>query len=89
MLFGAVIGIRAPLPQLSDLNLDPLNRFNEPLLRLDLQPRSGPIVSLIDYIIADEDVPEFLALMSRRRRIRIRDGARQWALMRDLEHPEI
>jgi MFS family permease len=89
MLFGAAIGMRAPLPQLSDLNLDPLNRFNEPLLRLDLQPRSGPIVSLIDYIIADEDVPEFLALMSRRRRIRIRDGARQWALMRDLEHPEI
>ncbi|CDZ68524.1 Putative permease of the major facilitator superfamily (MFS) transporter [Neorhizobium galegae bv. orientalis] len=89
MLLGAVVGMRLPLPQFSDANLDPLNRFNVPMLSLDLQPRSGPIVSLVDYTIADEDVPEFLALMSQRRRIRIRDGARQWALMRDLEHPEI
>lgn len=89
MLLGALVGMRLPLPQFSDANLDPLNRFNVPMLSLDLQPRSGPIVSLVDYTIADEDVPEFLALMSQRRRIRIRDGARQWALMRDLEHPEI
>ncbi|MFB9953067.1 MFS transporter [Rhizobium puerariae] len=89
MLFGAAIGLRLSLPQFGDLNLDPLNRFNEPLLRLDLQPRSGPIVSLVDYTIADEDVSEFLLLMSQRRRIRIRDGARQWTLMRDLEHPEV
>jgi MFS family permease len=89
MLFGAVLGMRLPLPQFRDLNLDPLNRFNTPSLKLDLQLRSGPIVSLIDYTIADEDIPQFLELMSDRRRIRIRDGARQWALMRDLEHPEI
>ena len=89
MLAGALIGLRLPLPQFGDLNLDPLNRFNEPLLKLDLQPRSGPIVNMVDYIIADEDIPKFLMLMSQRRRIRIRDGARQWALMRDLEHPEI
>ncbi len=89
MLFGAAIGMRLPLPQFRDLNLDPLNRFNAPMLRLDLQPRSGPIVNMVDYIIADEDIPKFLELMSDRRRIRIRDGARQWGLMRDLEHPEI
>lgn len=89
MLIGAAAGLRLPLPQFADLKLDPLNRFNAPLLRLDLQPRSGPIVSLIDYTIADANIPTFLALMSKRRRIRIRDGARQWTLMRDLEHPEI
>lgn len=89
MLLGAAVGMRLPLPQFRDLNLDPLNRFNAPLLRLDLQPRSGPIVNMVDYIIADEDIPKFLELMSDRRRIRIRDGARQWGLMRDLEHPEI
>lgn len=89
MLVGAAVGLRVPVPQFGAVDLDPLNRFNEPLLKFDLQPRSGPIVSLIDYTIAAEDVPEFLALMSGRRRVRIRDGARQWALMRDLEHPEI
>ncbi len=46
--------------QFKSLNLDPLNRFNEPLLELDLKPRSGPIVVMIDYEIADEDMPEFL-----------------------------
>uniref|UniRef100_UPI001C30F4A8 MFS transporter n=1 Tax=Stenotrophomonas sp. GbtcB23 TaxID=2824768 RepID=UPI001C30F4A8 len=52
MVAGALIGLRLPLPQFSDLNLDPLNRFNAPLLRLDLQPRSGPIDNMVDYIIA-------------------------------------
>ncbi|WP_407865308.1 MFS transporter [Phyllobacterium phragmitis] len=89
MLLGAALGLRFALPEFTSLNLDPLNRFSEPLLRLDLQPRSGPIVIMIDYNIAEEDVPAFLAAMAERRRIRIRDGAGQWALMRDLENPEI
>lgn len=87
MIVGAAIGLRLPLPEFKALNLDPLNRFSEPLLKLDLKPRSGPIVIMIDYDIADEDVPAFLTAMAERRRIRIRDGAGQWGLMRDLENP--
>src|SRR5690606_41006955 len=41
------------------------------------------------YEIAQEDVNRFLEVMRRRRRIRIRDGARQWTLLRDLENPRI
>lgn len=89
MLVGGMAGLRNPLPQFSDVDLSPLNKFNEPMLKLDLQPRSGPIVLQIDYEIGEDDIPEFLTLMARRRRVRIRDGARQWALMRDLENPEI
>jgi MFS family permease len=89
MLLGAIIGLRYALPEFKTLNLDPLNRFSEPLLALDLKPRSGPIVIMIDYVIAEDDVPEFLAVMADRRRVRIRDGAGHWALMRDLENPEI
>ena len=37
----------------------------------------------------EADVPAFLALMQDRRRIRLRDGARNWTLMRDLENPDI
>ena len=43
---------------------------------------------MVDYEIAQEDVPLFLSIMTERRRIRIRDGARQWALLRDLENPD-
>ncbi|MFN7026975.1 MAG: MFS transporter [Pseudorhizobium sp.] len=89
MLAGAAIGLRLPMPDFQSLNLDPLNRFVEPALGLEIQPRSGPIVIQIDYEIHDEDLPEFLSLMAERRRIRIRDGARHWALMRDLQIPEI
>ncbi|MCR4265557.1 MFS transporter [Nitratireductor sp. ZSWI3] len=87
LLAGALIGLRFPLPGFLALNLDPLNRFKEPALRLDLRSRSGPIMVMVDYDIAQEDVPAFLEAMTERRRIRIRDGARQWTLLRDLENP--
>lgn len=44
---------------------------------------------MVDYEIVQNDVPEFLAAMSERRRVRIRDGAQQWTLLRDLENPDI
>ena len=88
LLFGALIGARVPLPDFANLNLDPLNNFQEPPLRLDLKQRSGPIMIMVDYEIAQEDVPDFLTEMAERRRIRIRDGARQWSLLRDLENPD-
>ncbi|MEZ5778816.1 MAG: MFS transporter [Paracoccaceae bacterium] len=89
MVGGALVGMRVALPDFDHLNLDPLNRFREPPLRLDLKQRSGPIMIMVDYEIAQEDVAEFLSVMALRRRIRIRDGAQQWALLRDLEHPDI
>ncbi|MCB1312679.1 MAG: MFS transporter [Sedimentitalea sp.] len=88
LVAGALIGLRLPLPEFGALNLDPLNRFREPVLRLDLTYRSGPVMVMVDYVIDPADVPEFLAAMSQRRRIRIRDGAQQWVLLRDLENPE-
>jgi MFS family permease len=89
MLAGGAIGLLLPLPQQQVLNLDPLNRFKEPHLALDLKPRSGPIAIMIEYVIRHEDEPEFLAIMAERGRIRRRDGARNWTLARDLENPTI
>lgn len=89
LLAGVVVGMVAPLPDSEDLNLDPLNRFTEPPLQLDITPRSGPIMVMVDYEIDQADVPRFLDLMGQRRRIRIRDGAQHWALLRDLENPDL
>tara|TARA_R110002049_G_scaffold188402_2_gene356844 strand:+ start:51450 stop:53024 length:1575 start_codon:yes stop_codon:yes gene_type:complete len=88
LVLGALIGRHLPLPEFSGLDLDPLNRFKEPATRFDLNYRSGPVLVMVDYEIAQDDVPEFLAAMSLRRRVRIRDGAQQWALLRDLHLPE-
>ncbi|HHW78377.1 MAG TPA: MFS transporter [Xanthomonadaceae bacterium] len=85
---GVVLGLALPMPVLASLDLDPLNTFREPELQLDILPRSGPIAIEVDYSILDRDLPEFLELMAERRRIRIRDGAQAWALMRDLQNPQ-
>ena len=88
LVIGALIGLPFPLPEFGGLDLDPLNRFREPTTRFDLDYRSGPVIIMVDYEIAQNDVHEFLDIMSQRRRIRIRDGAQQWALLRDLHQPE-
>lgn len=89
LLACAAVGFRFALPAFSSQDLNPLNTFNEPALRLNLRGRSGPIMVMVEYQIAQEDVPEYLKAMAERRRTRIRDGARQWSLLRDLERPEI
>ncbi|MFN3274597.1 MAG: MFS transporter [Paracoccus sp. (in: a-proteobacteria)] len=88
LLAGAVLGRWFQVPEFGTVDLDPANRFREPALRLDLRGRSGPIMVMVDYLIDQQDVPEFLRLMQQRRNIRRRDGARNWALLRDLEHPD-
>jgi MFS family permease len=88
MLLGAALGLRFTLPPRTTMDLDPLNRWQIPELGLDLEPRSGPIRIEITYTIRAEDVPAFMLVMADRKRIRRRDGARNWALLRDLGHPE-
>ncbi len=89
-LLGALVGLRwFAMPDQSELNLDPLGRWREPSLALDLKPRSGPIRIAVDYVIRQEDMRDFLDAMAERRRIRRRDGARDWMLFRDVENPEI
>lgn len=87
LILGAVLGHWLRIPEFGTLDLDPANSFREPQLALDLRGRSGPIMVMVDYEIDQKDVPEFLRLMALRRKVRRRDGARGWALLRDLENP--
>ena len=88
-LLAVLVGLRWVLPDDKEANLEPLNRWKHPSLSMEIEHRSGPIVITIDYRIREEDVREFLALMAERRRIRRRDGARHWHLLRDLAEPEL
>lgn len=89
LLGGALLGRVAAVPDTDELDLDPLGRWREPELAVAIEPRSGPVVITIEYRIREEDVLEFLAAMAERKRIRRRDGARRWLLLRDLGDPEI
>ncbi len=84
MSVGLLLGLRWPLSVAAALDLDPLNRWQEPPVGLDILPRSGPVAIAVEYLIQPDDIPDFLELMQQRRRIRKRDGARRWTLLRDL-----
>ena len=86
---GILLGTAMPLPVMQEVNLDPLARWSEPDVAVPLTPRSGPIVIRIEYRIREADIPAFLSAMSERRRIRLRDGARHWSLLRDLSDPQL
>lgn len=89
VILGALAGYKLPMPEFNRLNLDPLNQFIEPTLAVQLKPQTGPILITVDFDIGEADIPAFLEAMTLRRRIRKRDGARRWSLLRDLEQPNI
>ncbi|WP_237683970.1 MFS transporter [Pseudaminobacter soli (ex Zhang et al. 2022)] len=88
MLGGAAIGLRFGLPRKTPDNLDPLGRWRVPDIELDLRGQSGPVAVLVEYLIEEKDTRAFLEAMKERKRIRRRDGARQWELLRDTQKPD-
>jgi len=89
MLASAATGLVWAIPSATRSNLDPVNLWKQPQIAFDLQQRSGPIVISIEYLIDQRDIGEFLKAMTQRRRIRRRNGAIEWTLMRDLERSDL
>ncbi|MDX3899838.1 MAG: MFS transporter [Sphingobium sp.] len=85
----AALGLILPLPQTGGEDLELLGRWTEPETVVPVEGRSGPVVITIEYRIAPGSVVPFLSVMSERRRIRRRDGAHGWTLMRDLGDPQL
>ncbi|MDB5890109.1 MAG: protein of unknown function DitE [Polaromonas sp.] len=66
-------------------DLTPSNAFKAPVA--DAPPGLGRVVVSIEYVIEPERGPAFHSLMQESRRSRLRQGALDWALLRDVEHP--
>jgi MFS family permease len=81
---GLLLALWFPLSEAGASKPDQPAIWKEPQTAFPVEHRSGPIVVTIDYRIAPSDVVDFLGAMSERRRIRMRDGARHWTLLRDL-----
>jgi MFS family permease len=88
LLGGAALGRWLRLAQTQELNLE-LRHWKEPSTVVPVEPRTGPVVVTIEYIIWQSDIVEFFRAMAERRRIRCRDGARNWRLLRDLADPQV
>ncbi len=66
-------------------DLTPSREFKAPVA--DAPPGSGHVLVTIDYQIDPERADEFRALMEESRRSRLRQGALQWELLRDIGKP--
>jgi MFS family permease len=86
---GLCMGFFLRLPEVQDLNLELVGRWKVPDVKVPIEPRAGPVHIAVHYRIREEDVPRFLAAMNESRRVRLRDGARNWALVRDLSDPDL
>jgi predicted MFS family arabinose efflux permease len=91
VLIGVALGRWVPLSQTGELNLDPLRAqmWNAPATSVPVDERTGPVVITVEYLIDESDIEEFLGRMNERRRMRRRDGARNWRLLRDLSDPRL
>lgn len=89
LLVCAAFGLMKPLAQSENLDLDPVRQWEAPETAVPVDHRTGPVVITIEYVIRQDDQLRFLAAMSERRRIRRRDGALNWRLLRDLSDPEL
>lgn len=88
-MLSAAAGFVWPLSDLDHSNLEPLGKWSEPDTAVPVSARGGPIAVMIEYRVSQIDQHAFLKAITERRRIRVRDGASGWVLLRDLSDPEI
>lgn len=81
---AGLVGLAMPLPRLNDLRVEQLDTWQPPVMAVEVHPADGPVRVEIDYRVAEENWDEFRRTMAERKRIRLRDGARNWALWQDL-----
>jgi MFS family permease len=77
--------VRLPDPALIDPA--PSAHWPEPHLLLDPATAEGPVLVVVQYRVAEPDVPAFVEAMEYVARSRRRLGARRWGLHRDGEDP--
>jgi MFS family permease/quinol monooxygenase YgiN len=88
LLIGLVATWRYRLVGDENLSLTPSRHWPEPVVLIDAEPTEGPAVTLIEYRIDPKTAEEFLQAMKEMRRIRQRDGAIRWNLLRDTADPQ-
>jgi len=89
---GLIVGLpltwRYRLVGKKSLSLTPSLHWPEPVVVIDTNAKQGPAVTSIEYKIDPVTAEEFLQAMKEMERIRLRDGAIRWNLLRDSAAPE-
>jgi quinol monooxygenase YgiN len=69
-------------------SLAPSLHWPEPVMLIETKPSEGPAITSVEYRIDPEKAAEFLKAMKEMRRIRLRDGAIRWNVLRDSADPQ-
>lgn len=83
LAIGPLATWRFPLVGDRNLSLAPSMHWPEPVMMIDTEASEGPAITLVEYRIDPKTAEAFLQAMKEMRRIRQRDGAIRWNLLRD------
>ncbi len=87
LLIGLVTMIRYRLLLGKDVDMTPSLHWPVPQVTADIHPDDGPVLIEIEYIIDDTKSNEFEYALQDLRNLRLRDGAINWGLFRDVANP--
>ena len=88
LIVGLLVTWRFRLVAEENLSLTPSTHWLEPIVLINPQPEQGPAITYIEYRIDPKSADDFLQAMKEMRRIRQRDGAIRWNLLRDTADPQ-
>jgi hypothetical protein len=84
-----LIGLFLPMPPVSTADVEMVEIANEPEVALAITARSGPIVIEVDYRVDPAAARDFYDVMLKLQRMRLRNGAFDWSLSRDIGDPAL
>src|SRR5438132_1489107 len=88
LFVGPAAAWRYRLAGNTNLPLTPSLHWPEPIVLIDAEVTEGPAVTIVEYRINPKTADEFLQAMKEMKRIRQRDGAIRWNLLRDTADPQ-
>ena len=88
LIAGLLLAWRYRLVGKKSLSLAPSLHWPEPVIVIETNADKGPAITSIEYKIDPETAEEFRQAMKEIQRIRLRDGAIRWNLLRDSADPE-
>ena len=88
LVIGPLATWRFRLVGNKNLSLAPSMHWPEPVMMIDTEASEGPAITLVEYRIDPKTAKEFLQTMKEMKRIRQRDGAIRWSLLRDTADPQ-
>jgi len=89
LFLGAALGLLLRIRDFAPAGVEVHAPWRAPETSLDVLAKSGPVIATVAFRIPPADEAEFLALMARRRKGRMRAGARDWMLSRDMAQPDL